>query len=54
MNFHSLFQTFITDCSSQEVNEKIAMENNFTHSLFLKDKLFIKDSENNFISLLIQ
>ena len=54
MNFHSLFQTFITDCSSQEENEKITMENNFTQSLILKDKLFIKDSENNFISLLIQ
>lgn len=54
MNFHNLFQTFLKDCSTQEENEKIAMENNFTQSLILKDKLFITQSENNFISLLKQ
>ena len=54
MNFHGLFQTFITDCSSQEENEKIAMENNYIQSLILKEKLFIKESENNFISILNQ
>ena len=54
MNFHNLFQTFLKDCSTQEENEKIAMENNFTQSLILKDKLFITQSENNFLSILKQ
>ena len=54
MDFHSLFQTFLKDVSSQEENEKIAMENKFTQSLILKDKLFITESENNFLSLLKQ
>lgn len=54
MNFYNLFQTFLNDCSSQEENEKIAMENNFTQSLILKDKSFITESENNFLSLLKQ
>ena len=54
MIFHSLFQTFLKDCSSQEENEKTSMENKFTQSLILKDKTFIKESENNFLSLLKQ
>lgn len=52
INFYNLFQSFLKDCSTQEENEKIAMENNFTKSLILKDKQFIVESENNFLSLL--
>ena len=54
LNFYHLFQTFIKDCSTQEENEKIAMENNFTKSLILRDRHFITESENNFLSLLKQ
>ena len=54
MSLHTLFQTFLKDCSTQEENEKIAMENNFTKSLLLKDKQFITDSKDNFLSLLKQ
>ena len=52
INFYNLFQSFLKDCSTQEENEKIAMENNFTKSLILKDKRFIVESENNFLSLI--
>ena len=52
MNFYNLFQSFLKDCSTQEENEKKAMENNFTKSLILKDKQFITESENNLLSLL--
>ena len=52
MSFHNLFQSFLKDCSTQEENEKIAMENNFIQSLLLKDKEMIKESQNNFLSML--
>ena len=54
MSLHTLFQTFLKDCSTQEENEKIAMEKNFTKSLLMKDKQFFAESKDNFLSLLKQ
>lgn len=52
MNFFDLFQTFLRSCSTQEENDKIAMENNYTKTLLLKDKQLLSESENNFLSLI--
>ena len=54
MNFHNIFQSFMKDCSTQEENEKIAMDNNFTQTLLLKDKQFLVESQNNFLLMLKQ
>jgi len=52
LNFVDLFQTFLRSCSNQEEQEKIAMENNYTKSLLLRDKQLLSESENNFLSLI--
>ena len=54
MGFRNLFQNFFKDCLTQEENEKTAKSNNFTQTLLVKDKLFLEESENNFMTLLNQ
>jgi hypothetical protein len=52
MGFRNLFQNFFKDCLTQEENEKTAKSNNFTETLFSKDKNFLEESDNNFMALL--
>lgn len=52
MNFYSIFQSFITNCTTQQENEKIAMESNITQALVMKEKNFITGNNDNFQNLL--
>jgi len=54
MGFRNLFQNFFKDCLTQEENEKTAKSNNFTQTLLVKDKVFMEESDNNFMALLYQ
>ena len=51
-SYINFFQSCIKDCSTQEENEKIAKENNFTQTLIMKEKQFITESNTNLLSLI--
>ena len=51
-NYYSLFQGFLSNCQTQEENDKTALKSNVIQNLILKDKQFENGSENNFLSLL--